>query len=115
MTMNKFNARKVKLPTGEVFDSRKEADRWCQLKLLERAGKIDGLCRQVRFVLIPAQIEGGKVAEREVCYVADFLYHQDGKLIVEDAKGLRRGAAYELFVIKRKLMRQVHGIQVVEV
>lgn len=113
--MNKFHARRVTLPTGEVFDSRKEADRWCQLKLLERAGEIEGLCRQVRFILIPAQLEGGKVAEREVCYVADFLYRRDGKLVVEDAKGLKRGAAYELFVIKRKLMRQVHGIRVVEV
>lgn len=66
-------------------------------------------------MLIPAQRdETGKLIEREVSYVADFQYIQDGKKVVEDVKGYKRGAAYQLFTIKRKLML-LQGIRVKEV
>ena len=55
--MNKFGARKITAPNGEIFDSSKEYRRFCELQLLERAGKISGLKRQVTFELIPAQRE----------------------------------------------------------
>lgn len=129
---NKFGAKEIKDPaTGFVFDSKAEYTRWCELKLLERAGKITGLKRQVKFELIPAQREEsteiykagpqkglpkpGAVIEKALSYVADFCYQMDGKFVCEDVKGCKKGAAYDLFVIKRKLMLKVHGIRVTEV
>ena len=112
--MNKYGAKKVFID-GEVFDSRKEYYRWCDLRLLERAGKISELKRQVKYMLVPGQRdEAGKLIEREVSYIADFEYIQDGKKIVEDTKGYKRGAAYQLFTIKRKLMLYKFGIRVKE-
>ena len=131
MTMNKYGAKKITDPfTGFVFDSKKEYNRWCNLRLLERAGKISDLKRQVTFELIPTQREEstevykagpqkglpkpGVIIEKAVDYVADFTYYQDGEYIVEDTKGYKKGAAYQLFVIKRKMMLSVHGIRVKE-
>lgn len=122
MRKNKYNARKVKVD-GIVFASQKEADRWRELQLLERAGKITELRRQVPFLLIPTQREfcseidkkgrfkKGKVIERKCSYYADFVYMQNGKQIVEDAKGKRT----DEYVIKRKLMLFLQGIRIQEV
>lgn len=113
---NKYGAKKV-VVDGEVFDSRKEYYRWCELRLLERAGKITDLQRQVKYVLIPAQRdEAGKLIEREVSYIADFTYYDHAlrKKVVEDTKGYKRGAAYQLFSTKRKLMLHNFGIKVKE-
>lgn len=115
--MNKYGATKV-VVDGEVFDSRKEYYRWCDLRLLERAGKITDLKRQVKYVLIPAQAnEDGKVVERECSYFADFTYYDFAlkQTVVEDVKGYKRGAAYQLFSIKRKLMLFAYGIKVKEI
>lgn len=108
MAMNKYGAKKITDPTtGFVFDSTKEYHRWCELRLLERARKITGLQRQVKYELIPKQ-DG----ERACTYLADFVYtDSDGKTVVEDAKGVRTDA----YKIKRKLMLWVHGIKVQEV
>jgi hypothetical protein len=103
--MSKYGARKVKTPDGQVFDSVKEFHRWGVLRLLERAGKISDLQRQVKFELIPKQ-EG----ERACSYIADFTYYQDGKLVVEDSKGCKT----EVYKIKKKLMLWVHGIKIKE-
>lgn len=118
--MNKFGARKVSV-NGTKFDSKKEANRFRELQLLERAGVISGLKRQVRYLLIPSQYdekgeygEQGACLEKSVNYYADFVYFKDGKLIVEDCKGYKKGDAYALFVIKRKLMLSVYGIKVLE-
>ena len=109
--MSKYGNRKVKTPEG-TFDSVKEFRRWKELKLLERAGEIGNLHRQVPFGLIPPQRVNGKLAERGVTYFADFTYiTKDGKFVVEDAKGIRT----DVYKIKRKLMLQVHGIQITEV
>lgn len=120
MRKNKYNARKVKVD-GIVFASQKEADRWRELQLLERAGKITELRRQVPFLLIPTQrVEVwnekkqrfvSRVAERKCSYYADFVYMQDGNQIVEDAKGKRT----KEYVIKRKLMLWLQGIRIREV
>lgn len=104
------------------FDSKREANRYCELKLLERAGEISGLQMQVKFVLIPQQrepdtrgprggIRKGKLIEQECAYIADFVYQQDGETVVEDTKGFRTTD----YVIKRKLMLHVHGIRIREV
>ena len=116
---------------GIEFDSKKEANRYCELKLLLRAGVIEDLALQKEFELIPAQYEsfarygkkgqrlqdGKRCIEKSCVYKADFAYKQGGKLIVEDVKGYRdpASAAYAKFVIKRKLMMWVHGIKITEI
>lgn len=126
MMKNKFGAKKVTAPDGQKFDSQHEYHRYCILKLLERGGKISGLKRQVEFELIPTQRETntevykagpqkglpkpGAVIEKPCKYVADFTYYQDGKYIVEDAKGCKT----EAYKIKKKLMLYVHGIRITE-
>lgn len=125
--MNKYRNRKTKTSDGVIHDSRLEAGRWCELKLLERAGKITDLRRQVEYELIPAQYEtyerygkngqrlkdGVKLIERNCCYVADFVYRdvETNKMVVEDTKGAKTAD----YIIKRKLMLWVHKIKIKEV
>jgi len=106
----KYHAKKTELD-GITFDSKKEANRYAELKLLERSGAIHNLQRQVRYELIPAQKKDGKTIERACHYIADFVYEDSGKTVVEDVKGYRT----KEYVLKRKLMLQVHGIEVREV
>ena len=111
------------------FDSRKEARRYEELLLLQRAGQISDLKTQVPYELIPAQYEtyerygkngnrlkdGMRLLERACVYVADFVYIDDkGNTVVEDVKGYKDGAAYSIFTIKRKLML-LKGIKVTEI
>lgn len=120
---NKYNAKKTVID-GIEFDSKKEARRYAVLKALEKDGKIQGLQRQVEFILIPEQrepdtvgsrggIHKGKLLERKCSYVADFVYKdmENGNLVVEDAKGMRLPD----YVIKRKLLLYIHGIRISEV
>lgn len=125
--MSKYHNKKYTAPNGEVFDSMKEYKRYCNLLLLETAGKIRDLKRQVKFVLIPSiraytsevytkgkhkgELKPGKVLERECAYYADFTYYEDDMYVVEDAKGVRT----EVYNIKKKLMLKVHGIRIKEV
>lgn len=113
---NKYHANKTTVD-GETYDSQKEAYRAQELKLLMIAGEIRDLQRQVPFELIETQRdEKGKVLERAWTYIADFTYYdKDGNYVVEDVKGYRKGAAYELFVAKRKQMLKRYGIRVREV
>ena len=77
--MSKYNSKKTVLD-GQVFDSKKEANRYQELLLLEKAGVIKNLSRQVKFVLIPSQRdESGKVIERECSYKAGFVYSEGEK------------------------------------
>ena len=107
--MSKYHSKKVTI-NGQTFDSQLEARRFRELLLLERAGAITGLQRQVKFELIPSQRIGGKVVERACSYVADFVYMENGKKVVEDTKGYKTPE----YKIKRKLMLWVHGIQIRE-
>lgn len=111
---NKYNAKKC-VCDGEVFDSTKEKHRYQKLKLLEEAGEIQNLRRQVKYVLIPTQRIDGKVVEREIAYKADFVYEADGETVVEDVKGCKKGAGYNVFVLKRKMMLLFHNIRIKEV
>lgn len=106
---NKYHNRKV-TRDGETFDSVKEYRRFCELRLLERAGAVTDLRRQVKFELIPTQRIDGKVVERACSYVADFTYMENGQQVVEDAKGMRT----QEYRLKRKLMLWVHGIRIRE-
>ena len=118
--MNKYHNRKVKTSDGVVHDSRKEANRWVELNLLERAGEITELKRQVEFLLIPPQYEDvtmgkkkkRKLVERAVVYRADFVYQdENGDIHVEDTKGYKTRD----YIIKRKMMLYVYGIKIREV
>lgn len=95
------------------YDSKKEHGRACQLKLMERAGLISNLREQVVFLLIPSQTNGEGIEERPVKYKADFVYidNATGQTVIEDTKGFRTPE----YIIKRKLMLQVHGITIKEV
>lgn len=125
--MNKYRARKY-IFNGVTFDSKKEAHRYSELLLMEKAGEITDLKLQEKFVLVPAQREPdiigarggrkpGKLLEKEVAYYADFYYIDSltGKPVVEDVKGYRGGGAYAVFTIKRKLMLWRYGIRVQEI
>ena len=121
--MTKFYSKKV-TRDGMAFDSIKEYRRYCELRLLEKAGEISNLQRQVEFELIPAQrepntvgVRGGKIKgktlEHAVKYVADFVYTEDGQTVVEDVKS--PATKTPEYVIKRKLMLWARGIQIKEV
>lgn len=125
--MSKYNNTKVVAANGEKFDSVKEYQRWRELRLLEIAGKISDLQRQVPFELIPAQFEtyerygkngqrlkdGRRRVELAVTYVADFVYTKDGEMVVEDVKSKMTKKLPE-YVIKRKLMLWLKGIKILE-
>lgn len=103
--MSKYGNRKTMM-CGKVFDSKREAERFLVLLEREQRGEIQDLHTQVPFIIIPAI---GK--QREAKYIADFVYIEKGKKVVEDAKGVRT-AEYKL---KRKLMYHLYGIQIREV
>lgn len=95
---------------GNGFDSKKEKARYEELLLMQRAGMIQGLTRQVRFELIPAQYLNGRCVERRCDYLADFTYWEDGKFVVEDCKGFKTPE----YIIKRKLMLWRNKIKIKE-
>jgi hypothetical protein len=127
--MSKYYNNITVTSDGVKHDSRKEANRWCELKLLERAGQITDLRRQVEFELIPDQYEtyerysktgkrlkdGIKLIERRCCYVADFVYTDlvTGQTVVEDTKSV--ATKTKDYRIKKKLMLWVHNIRIKEV
>ena len=108
----KYGNRKTVID-GHTFDSKREAARYGVLKLLERTGTITDLELQPRFELIPKQRRDDGRPERACEYVADFRYTdaRTGQQVIEDAKGMRTRD----YIIKRKLLLQVHGISVREV
>jgi hypothetical protein len=108
--MAKYGNRKI-IRDGIEFDSIKECQRYCELKLMQRAGVISDLQLQVPFELLPTQRIDGKVVERAVNYIADFVYKQDGQTVVEDTKGYKT----EKYIMKRKMMLFFHGIRIREV
>ena len=109
-TKSKYHSRKQPID-GYVFASKREAQRYSELKMLEKAGEISNLELQKRFELIPSQRIGGKVVERPCYYVCDFAYCEGGKQVIEDAKGMKT----EVYKIKKKLMLYKYGITIKEV
>ena len=122
----KYGAKKQTITNSDgsviTFDSKKEMQRFVELRYMEQAGLISDLQRQVKFVLIPAQREPdtvgkrggiikGRLIEHECAYIADFTYRQDGELVIEDAKGMKTPE----YIIKRKMMLYFHKIRIKEV
>lgn len=99
---HKFNATPVTID-GLYFDSTAEGARYCQLKLLQRAGAIRNLQVHREFNLV---VDGVLICR----YESDFTYTENGMFIVEDVKGFKT----EVYKIKKKLMLACHGIIVLE-
>ena len=108
---NKFNAVK-KVVDDIEFDSTKEGNRYKQLKLLVRAGKIRDLRLQVRYDLIPKQKFSDGSSMIGTYYLADFVYFDcdKGREVVEDVKGKKT----DVYQIKRKLMKLILDIEIFE-
>lgn len=120
---SKYGNKKAK-HDGMVFDSRRERNRYIILSALQRAGEISDLRMQVTYELLPAIYETvekqmktktkmvQRCAQRAVHYVADFVYKdKEGNEVVEDAKGMRT----KEYLLKKKMMRALLGIQIKEV
>lgn len=105
---SKYNNKKIKTSEG-TFDSIKEYNRWCDLKLMQRAGLITGLARQQRFEVIPKQRYEGKTI-LPAYYIADFVYIRNGKMVVEDCKGFKT----DVYKLKKKLMLLRYGVMIEE-
>lgn len=102
--MTKYNSKKT-IVDGIEFHSKKEANRYCELNLLESAGEIKNLQLQPRFTLQESFKYQGKT-ERKIEYVADFMYEEkDGQIVVEDTKGFRT----DVYKLKRKLFLKKYG------
>lgn len=100
---SKYHAKKTCVD-GITFDSKREADRYLVLKSMEEDGAIEDLRRQVRYELVPAFDVDGRHC-RPVYYVADFVYVEDGKEVVEDVKGMRT----DVYRLKSKLFARRYG------
>ena len=102
---SKYGAKKTTV-NGIIFDSKHESERYSELLLLLRGGLITGLKTQVKYELLPKQDK-----ERAVHYIADFVYEENGKTVVEDVKGFKT----KDYILKRKMMLYFHGIKIKEV
>lgn len=100
--MNKYRNKKVQVDMY-IFDSIQESRRYKELKLLERAGKIQNLELQPHFLLQDSFRKNGKTI-RKIEYIADFKYIENGKTIVEDVKGIQT----EVFKIKHKIFEKIY-------
>jgi hypothetical protein len=120
----KYNNRKIHVD-GLTFDSKREYDRWLDLLRMQENGDIDGLKRQVEYILLPAiksvtpvQLKTKvKMVERTVQqpirYYADFVYNQDGKEVVEDVKISPKMIPAE-YKIKKKMLRYFYDKEISE-
>ena len=100
---SKYHAKRTSVD-GITFDSKREADRYLVLKSMEEDGAIEDLRRQVRYELVPAFDVDGR-HYRPVYYVADFVYREDGREVVEDVKGMRT----DVYRLKSKLFARRYG------
>ena len=105
-TTPKYHSKKT-VVGDKIFDSKKEADRFVELALMEKAKLIQDLKTQVAFPLIAKSQYG-----REIVYRADFTYYQDGKLVVEDTKS--PATKTPLYRLKKRLLAERYGIVIQE-
>lgn len=105
---NKYGAKKTVID-GITFASKAEASRYMVLRMLANGQTITDLRMQVAFELAPSTVIQGR-KRPPIRYMADFVYMQDGKRVVEDVKGMRT----PVYKLKRHLMATVHGIEILE-
>ena len=104
---NKYNAKKRTID-GHNFPSKREAERYCELKLLLKAGEIRILVLQPRFLLQDKFVDKQGNTHRKIEYVADFLYiDKEGRNVVEDVKGVLT----EVYKIKKKMFLKIYDEQ----
>ena len=101
---SKYHAKKT-IVDDITFDSKKEAMRYQELKLLQRAGEIENLQLQVPYVLIEKSKHG-----RAIKYIADFVYEEKGQTVVEDSKGYRT----DVYKLKKRLLAEKYDIEIKE-
>ncbi len=104
---SKFNAKKITVD-GVTFDSKLEYERFCELTLLQKAGKIENLRHHVKFPLIEKSENG-----REIAYEADFVYEENGETVVEDTKS--EPTKTRLYSLKKRLLLEKYGIKIKEI
>lgn len=98
-----------KVVDGITFHSKREADRWLELKILLRAERIQNLRRQVAYEILPSvKFDGNKKRSRAIWYYADFVYIEDGVEVIEDVKG----AETAVFRLKRHALKALCGLEV---
>lgn len=103
--MSKYGAIKT-VVDGIQFDSKAEARRWSELRLLERAGQIRDLQRQVKLELVPGcKLHGEDRARPPIRLVVDFRYIERGQTIFEDTKGMETPMSRA----KRHMAKVLHG------
>lgn len=105
----KYHNKKV-IYDDILFDSKREMKRYEELKLLERAGMIKDLQRQVKFELQPS-FKIGKNTIRAIHYIADFVYYEKDNMVVEDSKGFRT----KDYILKAKMFAYKYGVEIREV
>jgi hypothetical protein len=98
---NKYNAVKVKLD-GYTFDSKFEAERYLELRAMQKSGTIAGLVVHPEFLLQNA-FQSAYTVVRPIIYEADFAYKREGKTCVEDVKG----TATKVWAMKAKLFEKM--------
>lgn len=101
---HKYNASKV-MVDGHTFDSQLEAQRYWELKMMERAGEIENLELQPSFELMPSFRKNG-VTYRKITYIADFRYidKRTGETIIEDTKGFKT----KEYILKKKIFEYLN-------
>ena len=106
--MSKYNSKKVEYQ-GEIFDSKFELTYFVYLQELEKQGKISNLERQVKYCLLPRQVnEIGKFLYHPIYYVSDFEYDIQGVHKTVDTKGIPTPD----FKLKQKLFYYVFNRQI---
>ena len=106
--MSKYGNKRT-VVDGITFDSNAEARRWIDLRLMEKAGEISGLERQVKIELVKGvRLHGSKRARPPMRLIVDFAYTQKGKQVWEDTKGMET----PLSRAKRHMALALHHIDV---
>ena len=104
---NKYNAKKITID-GHDFPSKREAERYCELKLFLKVGLIRNLVLQPRFLLQDGFVDKEGNEHKKIEYVADFMYvDKDDKKIVEDVKGVMT----DVYKIKKKMFLKIYDDQ----
>ena len=97
------------IKTADGFDSKKERKRYLELEMLQKAGVIRCLAKQVSFELLPTFKDKQGITERGIKYIADFVYYDNEKksFVIEDVKSpfTRKLSTY---VIKRKFVKKIY-------